>query len=125
VASERGVHAVDLFLDKVVKYGRALRWFTVIGNHRKDRKDSLHKRINNSNTLITFSDAGAHIRNMAFYNLPLRRLKLVQESIAEGQPAMSIERAIHRLTGEQAGWVGVDAGKIRVGDRAGIVILDP
>lgn len=122
VANERGVHVVDLFLDMVVKYGRALRWFTVIGNHRKDR---LRKMINNPNTLITFSDAGAHIRNMAFYNLPLRMLKLVQESIDEGQPAMTIEQAVHRLTGEQADWFGVDAGYIRVGDRADIVILDP
>ena len=122
VANERGVHVVDLFLDMVVKYGRALRWFTVIGNHRKDR---LRKMINNPNTLITFSDAGAHIRNMAFYNLPLRMLKLVQESIDEGQPAMTIEQAVHRLTGEQADWFGVDAGYIRVGDRADIVVLDP
>ena len=122
VANERGVHVVDLFLDMVVKYGRALRWFTVIGNHRKDR---LRKMINNPNTLITFSDAGAHIRNMAFYNLPLRMLKLVQESIDEGQPAMTIEQAGHRLTGEQADWFGVDAGYIRVGDRADIVVLDP
>lgn len=122
VANERGVHVVDLFLDMVVKYGRALRWFTVIGNHRKDR---LRRMINNPNTLITFSDAGAHIRNMAFYNLPLRMLKLVQESIDEGQPAMTIEQAVHRLTGEQADWFGVDAGYIRVGDRADIVVLDP
>ncbi len=122
VANERGVHVVDLFLDMVVKHGRALRWFTVIGNHRKDR---LRKMINNPNTLITFSDAGAHIRNMAFYNLPLRMLKLVQESIDEGQPAMTIEQAVHRLTGEQADWFGVDAGYIRVGDRADIVVLDP
>ena len=122
VANERGVHVVDLFLDMVVKYGRALRWFTVIGNHRKDR---LRKMINNPNTLSTFSDAGAHIRNMAFYNLPLRMLKLVQESIDEGQPAMTIEQAVHRLTGEQADWFGVDAGYIRVGDRADIVVLDP
>ena len=122
VANERGLHVVDLFLDMVVKYGRALRWFTVIGNHRKDR---LRKMVQNPHTLITFSDAGANIRNMAFYNLPLRMLKLVQESIDEGQPIMSIERAVHRLSGEQADWLGVDAGKIRVGDRADIVILDP
>lgn len=122
VANERGVHVVDLFLDMVVKHGRALRWFTVIGNHRKDR---LRKMINNPNTLITFSDAGAHIRNMAFYNLPLRMLKLVQESIDEGQPAMTIEQAVHRLTGEQADWFGVVAGYIRVGDRADIVVLNP
>ena len=44
-----------------------------------------------------FSDAGAHIRNMAFYNLPLRMLKLVQESIEEGSPIMTMEQAVQRL----------------------------
>lgn len=72
-----------------------------------------------------FSDAGAHIRNMAFYNLPLRMLKLVQESIEEGSPIMTMEQAVHRLTGDQADWFGIDAGKIREGDRADVVVLDP
>ncbi len=122
VAVERGLHVVDLFLDMVVAHGTQLRWFTVIGNHRED---VLRKMVCNPNTLITFSDAGAHLRNMAFYNLPLRLLKLVQNSHSKGQPMMSIEHAIHRLTGEQADWLGIDAGHIREGDRADIVVLDP
>ena len=122
VARERGLHVVDLFLDMVVQYGRQLRWFTVIGNHRQDK---LREMVRSPNTLITFSDAGAHIRNMAFYNLPLRFLKLVQDSHDEGRPVMSLEQAVHRLTGEQADWLGVDAGYIRVGDRADLVVLDP
>ncbi|MGG2397862.1 amidohydrolase family protein [Pseudomonas sp. SH1-B] len=122
VARERGLHVVDLFLDMVVQYGRQLRWFTVIGNHRRDK---LREMVRSPNTLITFSDAGAHIRNMAFYNLPLRFLKLVKDSHEEGQPVMSLEQAVHRLTGEQADWLGIDAGYIRLGDRADLVLLDP
>jgi N-acyl-D-aspartate/D-glutamate deacylase len=122
VAQERGLHVVDLFLDMVVQYGRQLRWFTVIGNHRQEK---LRRMVQSPNTLITFSDAGAHIRNMAFYNLPLRFLKLVKESHDEGQPVMSLERAVHRLTGEQADWLGIEAGYIRPGDRADLVVLDP
>jgi N-acyl-D-aspartate/D-glutamate deacylase len=38
---------------------------------------------------------------------------------------MSLEQAVHRLTGEQADWLGIDAGYIRVGDRADLVVLDP
>ena len=106
----------------VVQYGRQLRWFTVIGNHRQDK---LREMVRSPNTLITFSDAGAHIRNMAFYNLPLRFLKLVQDSHDEGRPVMSLEQAVHRLTGEQADWLGIEAGYIRVGDRADLVVLDP
>jgi N-acyl-D-aspartate/D-glutamate deacylase len=62
---------------------------------------------------------------MAFYNLPLRFLKLVKDSHSEGQPVMSLEQAVHRLTGEQADWLGIDAGYIRPGDRADLVLLDP
>ena len=122
IANEKGMHVVDLFLDLMVEYGRKLRWFTIIGNHRVDR---LRAMVSNPDTLITFSDAGAHIRNMAFYNLPLRFLQLIKQSIDEGNPAMSLERAVHRLTGEQAQWMGIDAGTLRVGDRADVVVLDP
>ncbi|MET1080962.1 MAG: N-acyl-D-glutamate amidohydrolase [Pseudomonas sp.] len=122
IATERGLHVVDLFLDLVVQYGRQLRWFTVIGNHREA---VLKRMVRSPNSLISFSDAGAHIRNMAFYNLPLRFLKLVQDSIDVGTPIMSMERAVHRLTGEQADWLGVEAGRIRQGDRADLVVLDP
>ena len=62
---------------------------------------------------------------MAFYNLPLRMLKLVKESVDEGKPVMSMEKAIWRMTGDQADWFNVDAGKIRVGDRADVVVIDP
>lgn len=122
LAAERDVHVVDFFLDTVVVHGRDLRWFTVIGNHREDR---LKEMVKNPHALITFSDAGAHIRNMAFYNLPLRFLKLVRKSHQQGSPVMSLERAVHRLTGEQADWLGIDAGHIREGDRADITIIDP
>ncbi|GMG86406.1 N-acyl-D-amino-acid deacylase family protein [Biformimicrobium ophioploci] len=122
VAAERSEHVVDFFLDCVVEFGRKLRWFTVIGNGDKKR---LSEMVTNPNTLITFSDAGAHIRNMAFYNYPLRFLKLVKESADQGQEIMPLEKAIWRLTGEQADWFGIDAGTIRVGDRADITIINP
>lgn len=122
VAKARGVHVVDLFLDLVVEFGKKIRWYTTVGNHRKQ---VLKRIVKDPRSLITFSDAGAHIRNMAFYNLPLRMLKLVHESIEEGDSIMSMEQAVHRLTGDQADWFGIDAGKIREGDRADVVVLDP
>ena len=122
VAKQRGIHVVDLFLDMVVQWGRSLRWYTTVANHRED---TLRKMVRNPDTLITFSDAGAHIRNMAFYNLPLRFLKLVKRAEECGKPVMSMEKAVWRMTGEQADWFGVDAGKIRVGDRADLTVIDP
>ncbi|HEX4879521.1 MAG TPA: amidohydrolase family protein [Limnobacter sp.] len=122
IAKARKVHVVDLFLDLVVQHGRKLRWYTTVGNHNRVR---LKKMVQDPYTLITFSDAGAHIRNMAFYNLPLRFLKMIHESIQQGKPLMSMEQAVWRLTGEQADWLGIQAGKIRVGDRADLVVLNP
>jgi len=122
VAKERGIHVVDLFLDLVVEFGRSLRWYTTVGNHRPD---ILEPMVQDTNTLITFSDAGAHIRNMAFYNLPLRFLKMIKNSHDKGQPLMSMEKAVWRMTGEQADWLGVEAGKIQQGDRADITIINP
>lgn len=122
IARERSVHVVDLFLDLVVEFGRSLRWYTTVGNHREQTVKAL---VQDPRTLITFSDAGAHIRNMAFYNLPLRFLKLVKQALDKGEPMMSLEQAVWRLTGEQADWFGIDAGHLRTGDRADLVIIDP
>jgi len=122
VAKQRNIHVVDLFLDLVVEFGTDLRWYTTVSNHRKE---VLKGMVKDKKSLITFSDAGAHIRNMAFYNLPLRMLKLVKETVDEGKPLMSMEKAVWRMTGDQADWFGVDAGRIKEGDRADVVILDP
>jgi N-acyl-D-aspartate/D-glutamate deacylase len=118
VADERGAHPVDAFLDLVVQHGTALRWRTTIANHRKRE---VHRMINEPATLVGFADSGAHIRNMAFYSFPLRMLKLVHDDPS----VMPVEKAVHRLTGEIADWLGVDAGHLRVGDRADLVVIDP
>jgi N-acyl-D-aspartate/D-glutamate deacylase len=38
---------------------------------------------------------------------------------------MTLERAVHRLTGELADWYHLDAGHLRVGDWADILVVDP
>lgn len=38
---------------------------------------------------------------------------------------MTVERAVHRLTGELADWYRLDAGHLRIGDWADAVVLDP
>ena len=72
-----------------------------------------------------FSDAGAHLRNMAFYNFGLRLLKHVVDAERAGEPFLTVEQAVHRLTGELAEWYDLDAGRIREGDRADLMVLDP
>jgi len=122
VADARGIHPVDAFLDLVVAYGTGVRWRTTIANHRPRE---LAHIVNHPSVQISFSDAGAHLRNMAFYNFPLQFLRMVLRSHQVGAPIMSLERAVHRLTGELATWHGVDAGTLRVGDRADLAVIDP
>ena len=122
LAEQRGVHPADLFLDLLVEHGPRLRWRTVLANHRPQ---VVEKLVAEPSTLIGFADSGAHIRNMAFYNFGVRLLKLVQDGIERGKPAMSIEKAIWRLTGELADWFGIDAGYLAPGRRADVVIVDP
>jgi N-acyl-D-aspartate/D-glutamate deacylase len=122
VGVERGLHPVDAFLDLVLEYGQALRWRTTISNHRPE---VLKKLARDRGVQMGFSDAGAHLRNMAFYNMGLRLLRHVRDAERAGTPFLTVERAVHRLTGELADWYRLDAGHLRVGDRADLVVIDP
>lgn len=117
-----GVHPVDAFLDLVVEYGDKVRWRTTISNHRPKVLD---KFAADPGVQLGFSDAGAHLRNMAFYNFGLRLLRRVKDAADAGKPFMTIEHAVHRMTGELADWYSLDAGHLRVGDRADLVVIDP
>lgn len=122
VADARGQHPVDTFLDLVIEHGTALRWRTTIANHRPKQ---LGKIAAHNSVHVGFADSGAHVRNMAFYNFPLAFLRMVKDAEAAGKPLISLGKAVHKLTGEQGGWYGMDAGFLRVGDRADVAIVDP
>ena len=122
VATERGTEPALAFLDLCADHGDALRWHSVVAN---DRPDVLARIVAHPGVLIGFSDAGAHLRNMAFYDFGLQLLRLCAEREAAGTPVMAMGRAAHRLTGEIADWLGIDAGHLAPGRRADVVILDP
>ncbi len=122
VARERGQDPVDTFFDLMIEHDRAIRWHTCLANDRPDRVADIMRH---PATLMSFSDSGAHLRNMAFYNFPVRMLKRVRDAERAGSPIMPVERAVFRLTGELAEWFGLDAGVLAEGKRADITILDP
>ncbi|OMB96440.1 hypothetical protein A5733_11865 [Mycobacterium sp. NS-7484] len=123
IADERGIHPLDAFLDVLVDNGeRNVRWTTIVANDRPKYLDKLAK---DPSVHMGFSDAGAHLRNMAFYNYPLRLLKRVRDAQLAGRPFLTTEHAVHRLTAEVADWFGVPAGTLREGDRADFVVVDP
>ncbi|MBS1495326.1 MAG: amidohydrolase family protein [Bacteroidetes bacterium] len=122
ISEERKEHPVDTFLDLVVAYDKEITWTTTIAN---DRIEKYKKLYNSRNNIISFSDAGAHLNNMAFYNYPLQMIKRVQHSIENGAPIMSMEKCIWRLTKEQTDWFAVNTGYLSPGKPADICILDP
>ncbi|MGV0804653.1 N-acyl-D-amino-acid deacylase family protein [Mycolicibacterium setense] len=123
IADERGIHPLDAFLDVLVDNGeRNVRWTTIVAN---DRPKYLDKLATEPSVHMGFSDAGAHLRNMAFYNYPVKLLKRVRDAQLAGRQFMTTEHAVHRLTSEVADWFGVPAGTLREGDRADFVVIDP
>jgi N-acyl-D-aspartate/D-glutamate deacylase len=122
VADRRGADRVETFLDLAAEHGNALRWTTTVGN---TNPDSVAWIVEHPQAQIGFSDAGAHLRNMAFYNFPLHLLRLVRQRQEAGRPVLGLGRAVHRVTAELADYLGIEAGRIRVGDRADLVVIDP
>lgn len=122
LADAKGEHPVDTFLDLVMAHGDALRWRTTIANHRPEKLAAI---VRHPSVQIGFSDAGAHLRNMGFYNFPLQLLRWATNNSPLGEPVLSPRQAVYRVTGEIAQWLGIDAGTLRVGDRADIAIVDP
>lgn len=122
IAEEKKQHPVDCFLDMIIEYDQKIRWTTTIGNDRPEKYKDLY---NYPHSIISFSDAGAHLTNMAFYNFPLQMIKNVQKSIEAKNPIMTMEKCIWRLSKEQADWFGLDACYIAEGKRADINILNP
>jgi N-acyl-D-aspartate/D-glutamate deacylase len=122
IAAQRGVDPLECFLDLQATYGNELRWYTVVGN---ERLRELEYVVDHPAVLIGFSDAGAHLRNMAYYDFPLHLLRLQRQAAAEGRHLMTPERAVFRLTGEIADYLGIDAGHLEVGRRADLAVVDP
>lgn len=122
VARARSLHPADCFLDLVVEHGADFRWTTTIANAREKVANRLART---PGVTIGFSDAGAHLRNMAFYNFGVRLLERVYQAQRAGTPFLTTEEAVHKLTGELADFYRLDAGRLEVGRRADVVVMDP
>ena len=74
--------------------------------------------------IFVFVDSGGRFNNdTECVNGP--RGNVADHLTKDIRPFMTAEQAVHRLTGELADWYRIDAGHLRVGDRADLVVLDP
>lgn len=122
IAEERKQHPVDTFFDLIIEYDKQISWTTTIANDRPEKYKTIY---DNANNLISFSDAGAHLNNMAFYDFPLQMIKRVKQSIDDNKAIMTMEHCIWRLSKELADWFSIDSGELKAGMPADIVLINP
>jgi N-acyl-D-aspartate/D-glutamate deacylase len=122
LSRERGQHPAEVFLDLAAEWRDKLCWYSVLGNHRPDVVVDL---LASPVTQIGFADSGAHLRNLAFYNFGLRALTLANRAEQQVRPKITVAEMVRKLTSDLADWWGVDAGRIRVGARADVVVINP
>ena len=107
----------DFMLQILRSFDTGLSWSTVSANRDVTK---LRELVMNPNLLPGFNDSGAHITNMAFYDVNLRSLKLA----AQGGER-DVAYMVKRLTKDPANLFNVDRGSIEVGDVADLVLIDP
>jgi len=117
IAAQLSADPVECFMDLLAEHDDQLRWESTGANDRPAPRRAL---LSHPHILPGFTDAGAHVRNMAFQD---GALSLLKDAVQSG--FMTPERAIARCTGEPASWFRLDAGVLRVGSRADLVLLDP
>ncbi len=113
LAQAAGCEPLDYFMDLLAEHDSAIRWKTVVTNDRAEPRQFIFAH---DTTLPGFNDSGAHARNMAFQD---GGLQMLQQVLLNPQ-LMPIEKAIHKLTGQSAEWLGLDVGFLRPGARADV-----
>ena len=107
----------DFMLQMLRSFDNDLSWSTVTAN--RDMK-TVRELLMHPNLLPGFNDSGAHLTNMAFYDVNLRSLKLA----AQGGDA-DVSYMVKRLTKDPADVFGVEGGTIDLGDVADLILIDP
>ncbi len=119
LAAERGVDPVDLALDLALRDRPAGPVPVRVPEPRPVRGP---RADHDPHTVVTLSDAGAHADQLcdACYST-----HLLGHWVRE-QGAMSIEQAVHALTGRPAELMGItDRGRLEIGRPADVVVFDP
>lgn len=107
----------EFFLALLYHFDRDLHWHYVAAN--KD-PEVIKQLLLHPNLLPGFNDSGAHVTNMAFFDGNLRALKI---GLADSEELFS--HMLSRLTQEPADFFGLEVGRLEVGGRADMVLLDP
>ncbi len=107
----------DFMLQMLRSFDLNLSWSTTTANRdpKVTRELIMHPLL-----LPGFNDSGAHLTNMAFYDVNLRCLKLA----AQGGDN-DVSYMVKRLTKDAADLFDLEGGSINIGDKADLVLIDP
>jgi N-acyl-D-aspartate/D-glutamate deacylase len=117
IAQQQQQQPVDLFMQALQHYDTDLRWVATGANDRLKPRLAM---MQHPHIFPGFTDAGAHVRNLGYYD---GALSLLKQAVAT--KFLTPEAAIFRVTGEPAKWFHLDTGVLKVGAKADIVLLDP
>jgi N-acyl-D-aspartate/D-glutamate deacylase len=117
VAEDRGRDPLDTFMDLLTEHDAGLRWVATGANDRPGPRQALMAL---PHVLPGFTDAGAHARHLGYYD---GALSLLRQASSAG--FLTPAQAVARVTGEPARWFRLDAGVLRAGARADLVLLRP
>jgi N-acyl-D-aspartate/D-glutamate deacylase len=107
----------DFFLELLRQFDMDLYWYTYAANlDPKATRDLMM----DPQILPGFADSGAHLTNMAFYDVNLRALKIAQRESLD-----QVAYTVKRLTREPADLFGLDCGRIDQGAVADVTLVDP
>jgi N-acyl-D-aspartate/D-glutamate deacylase len=119
LADERSVTPLDMMLDIALADELSTRFNSVIANNDTEAIAFLLRR---DDVLLGLADSGAHVSQLCDACFAT---DLLGNWVRERE-VMSLERAVHKLTGEPARVYGLDdRGVVAAGKAADLVVFDP
>ena len=123
LAAERDCSPLDAMLDISLADDLETRFRSVLANNDPD---AIAWLLQQEGCLLGLADSGAHVSQLCDACLPT---DLLGNWVREKE-VISLERAVHKLTGEPAAVFGLDAadggrGRVEVGMAADITVFDP
>jgi N-acyl-D-aspartate/D-glutamate deacylase len=121
IAKERGISALDCFLDLSVSEDLRMNFYSEMDDVARQFIEHINREaVANPMVMAGSSDGGAHLASFVGADYTTR---LLSEYVPD---PLTLEQAVYRLTGMPATIHGLrDRGTLRVGAKADIVCFDP
>jgi N-acyl-D-amino-acid deacylase len=119
IAKERGAHPIDTYVDLALEKDLKLFFQNPASN---DDQDFVLAMIRHPNSVVTFSDTGAHVNSVINASM---HTYLLAHWVRQKQ-ALTMEQAIRKITFDLAAFWRLDRrGMLRPGWHADVTIFDP